>query len=397
MKKGWKIALWCLVAAAPVALIVGLSVPNTSIKNISTVGSTDLKPFIEPLAEEYSKQHSEYDITVESGGSDFGIEETAYGLANIGNLTKNSFSKVKDSFKQEWIDRSMKTVTLAWEGICVVYIPPQGISADAKSKLNTILDMNSTTIGNLYRTFSGFKDGLGQDKPTMGLFLKSGVITDPTDLGLFQNQEVIPFARSGGYITSGTTSSFYNDSHFDFDTTTLSDRQQSAFKFGNYGDDWRVYDTDEANTRAWDLFSSYNLPGSMVYLSSGFVKQNIKLIQNAGYGVFSYNGVEFAVDKINTASGYNFYHPLNMTLSIEDQKARGFVDFLVDASYKDKWEMMGARQIIASEYDSMTNDGTSTGELWSSDIVVSNRRYGTTFWDTPTGGPVVFGAIDTNA
>ena len=191
MKKPLKIALWCLVAAAPVALIVGLSIPNKSIQSISTVGSTDLKPFIEPLAVEYTKKNSQYDITVEAGGSDFGIEETAYGYANIGNATKNPFSKVKEQFKQEWIERKMKTVTLGWEGICVVYIPPKGISDSARSKLNTILDMNSNNIGNLYRTFSGYKDGLLTDKPTFSLFLNDKSLS-ANDKALFENQPIIP-------------------------------------------------------------------------------------------------------------------------------------------------------------------------------------------------------------
>ena len=392
MKKGWKIALLCGVAAVPVGLIIGLSIPNNSIKNISTVGSTDLKPFIEPLAEEYSKQHNEYDITVEAGGSDFGIQETAYGYANIGNATKNPFSKVKSSFKQEWIDRRMKTVTLGWEGICIVYIPPEGISNDAKSKLNSILDMNNTNIGNIYRTFSGYQDGLGQSKPTMGLFLNNTSLSQ-NDQKLFRNQEVIPFARSGGYVTSGTTASFYNDSHLDFNPNSWDEKQQNAFKFGNYGNDWKVYDTDEANTRAWDSFNRYALPGSMVYLSSGFVKQNEKLIKDYGYGVFSYEGTEFKVDDINKTSGYNFYHPLNMTLSIGDEKSIDFINFLINDSWSSKWNEMGARQVNNDEKNTMSNGGT----MWITDEEISELRYGSDFWENPTSGPVIFGAKDFHA
>ena len=388
MKKPLKITLWCLVAAVPVGLIIGLSIPKKSIKNISTVGSTDLKPFIEPLAEEYTKQHHEYDVTVEAGGSDYGIEETAYGLADIGNATKNTFKTVKDYYKQEWINIRAKTVTLGWEGICVVYIPPKGISADAKAKLNTILDMNSENIGNLYRTFSGFKDEQLTSKPTMGLFLNDTSLS-PTDKQLFENQQIVPFARSGGYVTSGTTSSFYNDSHFDFDQNTLTEKQRNAFKFGNYGNDWRVYDTDEANTRAWDLFNRYKIPGSMVYLSSGFVKQNEKLIKDEGYGIFSYNSVVFNVEDINKTDGYNFYHPLNMTLSVDEKKSTDFVGFLISDSWKDKWIEMGAREVNKDEKDSMLID-----QGWMTDVDVSVQRYSSSFWEEDD---IIFGATDFHA
>jgi hypothetical protein len=36
------------------------------------------------------------------------------------------------------------------------------------------------------------------------------------------------------------------------------------------------------------MFRKNNIPGSMVYLSSGFVIPNIKLIKKAGYGIMSY-------------------------------------------------------------------------------------------------------------
>jgi hypothetical protein len=36
------------------------------------------------------------------------------------------------------------------------------------------------------------------------------------------------------------------------------------------------------------MFSSQNIPGSMVYLSSGFIEQNKSLIKSKHYGIMAY-------------------------------------------------------------------------------------------------------------
>ena len=212
MKKGLKITLWCVVAAVPVGLIVGLCIPQSGVTHISTVGSSGVKPFVETLSEDYTdymkKQNDEeYDITVDAGGSGFGIGHVAKGYTDIG-----------------------------WEGICVVYIPPSGISNDAKSKLNQTLDLNVNNITNLYRVFSGYSDGLPQQtkKPTFGLFLNDEVNLSASDKEKFQQQKITPYARSGGSLTSGTASSFYESSHLENATEGLTERQQNAFKYGTY-------------------------------------------------------------------------------------------------------------------------------------------------------------------
>ena len=41
----------------------------------------------------------------------------------------------------------------------------------------------------------------------------------------------------------------------DKENNLLNAKQIAAFKTGQYGKDFHVYDTDEANSRSWDVFS----------------------------------------------------------------------------------------------------------------------------------------------
>ena len=390
MKKPLKIALISLVAAVPVGLTIGLCIPNNSVKHLSAVGSSGVKPFVETLSEDYHKteEGKDYDITVDAGGSGFGIGQVAKGFANIGDASKNPFEGVKKEYKQLWGDNNIKTVTIGWEGICVVYIPPRGISNNAKSKLNSILTLNESNITNLYRTFSGYKDGLvGQDKPTYGLFLNSSVLSE-SDKTLFEKQVITPYARSGGSLTSGTAAAFYENSHFTTAHEGLTTQQQEAFTVGNYGKDWKIYDTDEANSRAWDIFSRNNIEGSMVYLSSGFVKANEKKIKDSGYGIVAYNNIEFEVNKIK--EGFNFYRPLDVMLSVDDLNSRQFVDYLISNETSSQWDGLGAKQVSDSDINSMKLDGT--GDFWCSDVrLEENRHPGEEFWNN---NATIFGALD---
>jgi phosphate transport system substrate-binding protein len=115
-----------------------------------------------------------------------------------------------------------------------------------------VLTLNKNNINDLYRTFSGFKDGLPTEKPLLSLFLNHEYEKkiSENDRVKFEHQEVIPYARSGGSLTSGTAASFFEGSHFPNYSKGLTEAQKTAFVNGNYGKDFRLYDTDEANSRA---------------------------------------------------------------------------------------------------------------------------------------------------
>jgi hypothetical protein len=95
-------------------------------------------------------------------------------------------------------------------------------------------------------------------------------------------------------------------SHLDFDEKRdLTSAQQAAFDSGQYGKNYGLVETDEANSRAWSIFKSANNPGQIVYLSSGFVNQNLDLIKKNGYGIMAYGNEGYDINTVDTEAGYN--------------------------------------------------------------------------------------------
>lgn len=67
------------------------------------MGSSGVMPFVQSLAKSYDSKSA--DITVEAGGSGFGIEQVAKGFADIGDASKNPYEAVQpegnNGFRQE--------------------------------------------------------------------------------------------------------------------------------------------------------------------------------------------------------------------------------------------------------------------------------------------------------
>ena len=382
MKKWLKISLYTLVGAAAVGFVCAFAVPWSHSTIISCVGSSGVKPFVEEYAKTYSKTNN-VDINVDAGGSGFGISQIANNFTNIGCASKNPFEAVKDTYRQNWISNKIKTVTIGWEGICIVYIPPKGISNDIN--LNKVLTLNENDITNLYRTFSGFKDGLPTEKPLLSLFLNPECEISENDRFKFEHQEVIPYARSGGSLTSGTAASFFEGSHFKNYSEGLTEAQKTAFVNGNYGKDFRLYDTDEANSRAWSVFNKNNIPGSMVYLSSSFVQKNYDLIKSSNCGILAYNNCEYNVEDINIH--YNFFRPLNLMLSINSNiQTQKFIQDVINYSMHVGFTNLGAKGISQNQYKSMMSIDSN---FWVDDVTLMNQRDSS--WDQDN---TVFGAIE---
>ena len=382
MKKWLKISLYTLVGAAAVGFVCAFAVPWSHSTIISCVGSSGVKPFVEEYAKTYSKTNN-VDINVDAGGSGFGISQIANNFTNIGCASKNPFEAVKDTYRQNWISNKIKTVTIGWEGICIVYIPPKGISNDIN--LNKVLTLNENDITNLYRTFSGFKDGLPTEKPLLSLFLNPECEISENDRFKFEHQEVIPYARSGGSLTSGTAASFFEGSHFNNYSEGLTEAQKTAFVNGNYGKDFRLYDTDEANSRAWSVFNKNNIPGSMVYLSSSFVQKNYDLIKSSNCGILAYNNCEYNVEDINIR--YNFFRPLNLMLSINSNiQTQKFIQDVINYSMHVGFTNLGAKGISQNQYKSMMSIDSN---FWVDDVTLMNQRDSS--WDQDN---TVFGAIE---
>ena len=161
-------------------------------------------------------------------------------------------------------------------------------------------------------------------------------------------------------MTSGTASAFYECSHFtnfenDKENNLLNAKQIAAFKTGQYGKDFHVYDTDEANSRSWDVFSKNNIPGSLIYLSSGFIQENYDLIVSKHYGIMTYNHIKFSID--NVGNGYNFFRPINIIVSLENNDSfneiKRFATWLIFESQVEQWKKMGLKKVNDHQIQSM--------------------------------------------
>ena len=131
MKKWLKVSLYSLAGMVAVGFVCAFIVPWSHSTIISCVGSSGVKPFVEEYAVTYSKTNK-VDINVDAGGSGFGISQVANNFTNIGCASKNPFEAVKDTYRKGWTTNKIKTVTIGWEGICILYIPPKGISNEIK-------------------------------------------------------------------------------------------------------------------------------------------------------------------------------------------------------------------------------------------------------------------------
>ena len=168
--------------------------------------------------------------------------------------------------------------------------------------------------------------------------------------------------------------------------TKLIDQQIASFENGNYGSDFKLYDTDEANSRAWSIFASNDIPGSMIYLSSSFVEQNYKLIENNKYGILAYNKIKYKNN--NIANGYNFFRPLNLLLSVNaSSQTLEFIEDILSYSSTGGFLKFGAQGINDDQYKSMCKQDSDS--LWICDSELMNERGDN--WDKQE---VIFGAVE---
>lgn len=387
------IATTCLV---PIGFVIGFATDWSQKTPISCVGSSGVKPFVEKFGNEYSKQNKKIDVTVDAGGSGFGINQIANKYCNIGNASKNPFDSVKTDFKNQWTNNRIKTITIAKEAISIVWIPPKGLKLSS-SQLDSMLNVNEDNINDLFRIFSGFNNGI-QGSGNLDEFCNPVFADWEPKL---ERCSIKPYVRAGGALTSGTASSFYSATNLfnEFNPLLLNPDQINALLYGRYGNDHKVYDTDEANSRAWEMFKQNNIPGSMVYLSSGFVIPNIKLIRDAGYGIMSYHDNQTAPTPLidnngHISDGYKWLRPLNVMLSLdESEKEKDFIKYIFE--HQDQLEKIGAKPLSDQEKWSMV-ENTSMPPTWDldelfnkSDVELSHFYNSSWNWDNGEN----FGAI----
>lgn len=329
----------CLV---PVGLVVGLSVNWNHTTFISAVGSSATKPFIEDFGAQYHKLTKKFDVATESGGSAFGINQVVNGLATIGNVSNNPYDQVQ---QYDW--SRMKTFTLGWEGIVLMYKMPDFVGQYAEdAKANFDIEITKDNIKFLYAAFSCFNetkdiphDDWDETKTSYYAFLtpesRSWFDTHPDYKEVCLGTQIIPYVRSGGNTGSASSIAFSMMSHL-MDFEDLTDNQQKAFAGGQYGRDRVHHETEDANARAWEMFSYRNEPGAMTYLTASFIHNNTnwELIQKKGYKLARYKSVDASqsveIDRVEFSNicmpdGYNWFRPINCIIDLDNEVAKDFI------------------------------------------------------------------------
>lgn len=283
--------------------IIGVSLIGVTTTIVLTSGILSHTPLInaagssavQPLMASFSNQYLPADLVTQAGGSGAGIRAIIDGTKEIGMASKNPgvIKELKPGEEPspdqlKWIERKIKTVTIAWDGMGLVYKP--------KEK-GTKVDVNENTIKKIYTAFAGHEQLTYADIGVEG-----------------DNTIIYPYARSGGSTVSGTADAFYKDSKLKYEVTPDEKKiLDDSLNNGAYGK--HTITTSESNSQAWSFVKNENKIGSMVYLSAGFINNNMKEIKDNGFEIATYNG--FTVDIENIAKNYNWYRPLNLMISIE--------------------------------------------------------------------------------
>ncbi|MDE6645780.1 MAG: substrate-binding domain-containing protein [Malacoplasma sp.] len=268
MKRWTKIFTSATVSIVPIAAIIYFSTPWNKINMISLVGSSSLQPLVLKLSDEYSRS----DLIVQGGGSGFGIKSIVSQTTDIGLASKDPYETVRDATiqtndfdRQDWINESIKTFTIAIDSIALVY------------KSNQPLNVTKNNIGEIYRLFSG-----------LDFYTISNGDLKKADSA---RNSLVPYSRTGGSNSSGTAFSFMNQFigwNWDENNQEYS-KEQEILKYGKY--EKNVRSTNESNVETLNKLMEENLDGGITYLSLSFVLENYETITKAGYKVASINGI----------------------------------------------------------------------------------------------------------
>ena len=300
-----------------VTTITLLSINWTDLKIIYAAGSSAVAPLMEALNPSISTSKDSFgniDLNVSSTGSGNGIEVAINGSKHLGNVSR--FPKLSEAgspsfdnnpaitgaYSKEWENRKLKTITIGWDAICIIYKPKNP---------SFVLDINDKNIASLYQVISGTKQ--------LNLSSLNG------DDSIVDNTTIKPYARTGGAIKSGTTEAFLTNSNLSFNNEQIKEAIH-ILEIGAYKSN--VITTKESNIETWVQIKNADY-GAMTYLSGGFVLSNIKEINNYGFKVATYNGIEIKEETIT--NGYNWYRPFNTITSISvDDYVKYWVQWVLD-------------------------------------------------------------------
>lgn len=335
-----KTAIIATSAIAIVTPIVLLSINWNNLVIIYSAGSSAVAPLLMDIASTYSKFNlgNNIEVNVLATGSGNGLESIVNNTKNLGNVSWGpDKSKIKNTPElhalDAWTNDRIKTLTLAIDGIGVIYKPDPNMNFD--------LDINQTNIEKLYEAVAGVNSySYGN------LITNSGVSTT-----------IIPYARTGGASKSGTTDAFLKDSGFKINKNAQYYKNLSNGQYGS-----SVEATRESNVETWKQISSNGgRTGALTYLSAGFILNNITEIQSKGFKVASYNGTPLSLDQVTVK--YNWYRPLNTLFSINNAAGavEQWVHWLYDNYFDDRIQSaiknFGGVPLDKKQLESMTING----------------------------------------
>ncbi|MGL4617161.1 MAG: PstS family phosphate ABC transporter substrate-binding protein [Mycoplasmoidaceae bacterium] len=320
-----KVIISSLLVASITGMIIYLSIPD-NFPTINAAGSSAVSPLMALLATKYD----DADVVVQAGGSGLGMQAVVNGTKDIGMASKNpgvfiDGNRPDEKLAEDWEDRQIKTITIAWDGMGVVYKPPS-------DEPEFQLDITEATIAKIYLAFAGFED------------------VPFTEIGSISKSNIIPYARDGGGKQSGTADAFFKDSQLNWRNIITDKEQQDiiskALDNGQYGRN--TFKTAESNSQAWSFFKAENKVGSMIYLSAGFIINNITEIKNAGFKVATYSGIDIESGKIT--NGYDWYRPLNIMISLltAQDYIRDFAEWIIQYPNTGKPEDPSPGEIISN-------------------------------------------------
>ncbi len=296
VKKFLKIGIPTISIAGIVTLFVCVSGVLVKSPLVSIGGSTAVLPLIN----EFSKSYNNIDIVTSAGGSGAGINSIIEGTKEIGMASKTPFSPEELLNQETWKNKKVKTLTIAWDGIGIVYKP--------SNKKGEVININENTLAKIYTAFSGVKK------------LKLGELLENED-----ETKIIPYARNGGAEISGTADAFLKYSNLKYENSNywetlekegLTEKIKNNLEKGNYGSN--VIQTAESNSQTWNRVKDGPM-GSMTYLSAGFIIEHQKEIESYGFKIAKYKSKNIVDENgsSNITNGYEWYRPLNLMYSID--------------------------------------------------------------------------------
>ncbi len=340
-----------LFGVATIGLIVGLSVDWSFPSWIYISGSSTMQQFLQSVSDIYKPS----EVIVDAGGSSVGVDNLINGKKNIASSSKSpskstagvpaydNNAAINGKYEQQWNDEKIKTLSIAFDAIGIVY-------KDDKILNNSDIVINPNTIKWLYLAFAGYSP------VNVFKLIPNSQFSNQND----SKYNLVPFARTGGSVQSGTAESFlldsnllknengYNDSAgilseinaknespiIDKDNTQLNDSLYTILHSGEYGP--YVKTTSESNLQTWQSIKNYSGSGiPITYLSSGFIINNYNDIINSGFKVALYNcssdsNQSYKLDKDNIAAGYNWYRPMNLILSCNSEEyIKNFIEWIL--------------------------------------------------------------------